>query len=88
MPDALMHQQAFCQAHHERYGEQDSVKEGADMFCNLLAQICWLADRLSEARILVNNDSCASCRRMSFANCARCWRDEAAKAAREGRHSR
>lgn len=87
MPDALMRQQAFCQAHHERYGQED-VKAGSDMFCSLLAQICWLADRLSEARILVNNDSCASCRRMSFASCARCWRDAAAKATRERRHSK
>jgi len=66
----------------------DAVQEAMGQFVHLQAQICWLADRLSEARILVNNDSCANCRRMSFATCARCWRDEAAKAAREGRHSR
>ena len=85
MPDALMRQQAFCQAHHERYGEQGGVKEGADMFCNLLAQICWLADRLSEARILVGHDECSNCPRYSFEECRKCWLEAAAKAVREAR---
>lgn len=87
MPDALMRQQAFCQAHHERYGQED-VKAGSDMFCNLLAQICWLADRLSEARILVGHDQCSRCRLMSFVECSRCWRLKAAETVRKERRAK
>jgi len=65
----------------------DRIEQAKTDFGDIYGQVCWLADRLSEARILVNHDGCARCQRMSFAECSRCWREEAAKAAREGRHS-
>jgi len=64
------------------------AKEGSEMFCSLLAQICWLADRLSEARILVGHRQCCGCRRYSFEECRKCWMEAAAKAAREGKHAK
>ena len=67
---------------------EDEAKKGSDMFCGLMAQIVWLSRRLSEARILVNHGSCARCTRMSFEACKACWLEAAAKAVREGRHSK
>ena len=66
----------------------DIVEQAKVDFCDLEGQIVWLADRLSEARILVGHDECCRCQRMSFAQCSQCWREKAAKAVREGRHAR
>ena len=66
----------------------DRIEQAKLDFADLYGQIVWLADRLSEARILVNHDQCARCQRMSFEACKQCWCQEAAKAVREGRHSK
>jgi hypothetical protein len=66
----------------------DRIEQAKLDFADLYGQIVWLADRLSEARILVNNDQCSRCQRMSFEACKQCWCQEAAKAIREGRHSK
>ena len=66
----------------------DAVQDAMGAFINLQAQICWLADRLSEARILVGQKECMLCPRMSFVECSRCWRTKAAEVVREERHSR
>ena len=66
----------------------DRIEQAKVEFGDLVAQVCWLADRLSEARILVGHDECSCCQRMSFAECSRCWRQKAAEAVREGRHAR
>ena len=66
----------------------DRIEQAKIEFSDLVAQVCWLADRLSEARILVGHDECSRCQRMSFAQCSQCWREKAAKAVREGRHAR
>ena len=65
----------------------DRIEQAKLDFCDLEAQVCWLADRLSEARILVGQKECMLCPRMSFANCSRCWRARAAQAVREERHA-
>lgn len=56
-------------------------------FTDLMAQAVWLADRLSENRILVGHDECSNCPRYSFEECRKCWLEAAAKAVREARHS-
>ena len=66
----------------------DRIEQAKADFGDLYGQVVWLAERLSEARILVNQDSCANCRRMSFDACKLCWCQAAASAVREGRHSR
>jgi hypothetical protein len=66
----------------------DRIEQAKADFGDIYGQVTWLAERLSEARILVNNDQCAKCQRMSFESCKLCWCQEAAKAVREGRHSR
>lgn len=66
----------------------DDVEKAKSDFAYFYSQIVWLAERLSEARILVNQDSCANCRRMSFEACKLCWCQAAASAVRKGRHSR
>ena len=66
----------------------DGIEQAKLDFCDLEAQVCWLADRLSEARILVGHDRCSRCARMSFVECSRCWRETAARAVREERHAR
>ena len=45
----------------------------------LQAQVEYLAQKLSAARILVNT-SCCRCNRMSFEDCASCWIEEAKSA--------
>ena len=66
----------------------DRIEQAKADFGDLYGQVVWLAERLSEARILVGHDQCARCQRMSFESCKQCWCQEAAKAVREGRHSR
>jgi len=66
----------------------DRIEDAKQMFGDIYGQVTWLAERLSEARILVNHDSCANCQRMSFESCKLCWCQEAARAVREGRHSK
>ena len=66
----------------------DEVQDAMGQFVHLQAQICWLADRLSEARILVGQKECMLCPRMSFAECSRCWRTKAAEVVRKERHAR
>ena len=64
------------------------IEQAKADFADLMAQAVWLAERLSEARILVNHGSCARCTRMSFEACKACWLEASAKAVREGRHSK
>ena len=66
----------------------DRIEDAKRMFGDIYGQVTWLAERLSEARILVNNDQCARCQRMSFESCKLCWCQEAARQVREGRHSK
>ena len=66
----------------------DRIEDAKQMFGDIYGQVTWLAERLSEARILVNNDQCARCQRISFETCKLCWCQEAAKAVREGRYSK
>ena len=66
----------------------DRIEDAKQLFGDIYGQVTWLAERLSEARILVNHDSCARCARMSFESCKLCWCQEAARQVREGRHSR
>ena len=66
----------------------DRVEQAKLDFCDLQAQICWLADRLSENRILVGHDECSRCQRMSFVECSRCWRTKAAETVRRERHAK
>ena len=66
----------------------DRIEQAKLDFADLYGQIVWLAERLSEARILVGHDQCARCQRISFDACKQCWCQEAAKAIREGRHSK
>ena len=66
----------------------DRIEQAKVEFGDLEGQIVWLADRLSEARILVGHDQCCRCTRSSFEECRKCWRQAAAKAEREGRHAR
>ena len=66
----------------------DRIEQAKLDFADLYGQAVFLAERLSEARILVNHDSCARCQRMSFEACKACWLLESARAVREGRHSR
>ena len=68
--------------------DKDRIEQAKVEFGDLMGQAVFLAERLSEARILVNHDSCARCQRMSFEACKLCWCQEAAKAVREGRHSK
>ena len=65
----------------------DRIEQAKLDFADLYGQVVWLADRLSEARILVNHAQCCQCARYSFEECRKCWCQEAAKAIREGRHS-
>ena len=66
----------------------DRIEQAKLDFADLYGQVVWLADRLSEARILVNHSQCCRCSRYSFEECRKCWCQEAAKAVREGRHSK
>ena len=66
----------------------DRIEQAKTDFGDIYGQVTWLAERLSEARILVNNGLCARCQRMSFEACKACWLEFSAKAVREGRHSR
>ena len=66
----------------------DRIEQAKADFGDIMGQAVYLAERLSEARILVNNDQCARCSKMSFEACKACWLYEAAKAVREGRHSK
>lgn len=66
----------------------DSIEQAKADFCDTYGQVVWLAERLSEARILVNNDQCALCQRMGFEACKACWLFESVRAVREGRHSK
>lgn len=66
----------------------DRIEQAKTDFGDIYGQVVWLAERLSEARILVGHDQCSCCQRMSFESCKLCWCQEAAKAVREGRHSR
>ena len=66
----------------------DRIEQAKLDFADLYGQVVWLADRLSEARILVNHAQCCQCSRYSFEECRKCWCQEAAKAVREGRHSK
>lgn len=66
----------------------DRIEQAKTDFGDIYGQVVWLAERLSEARILVGHDQCARCQRMSFEACKLCWCQEAAKAVREERHSR
>lgn len=66
----------------------DRIEQAKTDFGDIMGQAVFLAERLSEARILVNNDQCARCQKMSFEACKSCWLSEAARAVREGRHSR
>ena len=66
----------------------DRIEEAKADFGDIMGQAVFLAERLSEARILVNNDSCARCQKMSFEACKICWIEEAARAVREGRHAK
>jgi hypothetical protein len=66
----------------------DRIEDAKQMFGDIYGQVTWLAERLSGARILVNHGICANCQRMSFEACKLCWCQEAAKAVREGRHSK
>ena len=66
----------------------DAVQDAMGQFVHLQAQICWLAERLSEARILVGHDECSRCQRMSFVECSRCWREKAAETVRRERHAK
>lgn len=66
----------------------DRIEQTKLDFSDLYGQIVWLAERLSEARILVGHDQCARCQRMSFNACKQCWCQEAARVVREERHSK
>ena len=66
----------------------DRIEQAKADFGDLMGQAVYLAERLSEARILVNNDQCARCQKMSFESCKLCWCQEAARQVREGRHSK
>ena len=66
----------------------DSIEQAKADFGDIMGQAVYLAERLSEARILVNHDSCARCQKMSFEACKICWIEEAARAVREGRYAR
>ncbi len=65
----------------------DRIEQAKADFTDLMAQAVWLADRLSENRILVGHDECSNCPRYSFEECRKCWLEAAAKAVREARHS-
>ena len=66
----------------------DRIEQAKADFGDLYGQVVWLAERLSEARILVGHDQCSRCARMSFDACKLCWAQAAAKAIREGRHTK
>jgi len=66
----------------------DKIEQAKTDFADLAGQAVWLAERLSEARILVNHDQCARCQKMSFEDCKACWLEASSKAVREGRHSK
>jgi len=51
------------------------------------AMIDYLAGELSRARILVNNDKCCRCTRMSYDACRACWRGHARRDAEARRAS-
>lgn len=65
----------------------DKIEQAKVDFCDLESQIVWLAERLSEARILVGHAQCCLCTRMSFDRCKLCWIQAAAKAVRAERHA-
>jgi hypothetical protein len=58
------------------------VKAVSELKCRMNAQIFWLAERLSEARILVGHDKCSLCKRFSFEACRKCWYDASLVAAK------
>ena len=66
----------------------DRIEQAKLDFADLYGQIVWLAERLSEARVLVGHDQCARCQHMSFNACKQCWCQEAARVVREERHSK
>ncbi len=65
----------------------DRIEQAKTDFADLCAQVAWLADRLSENRILVGHDQCSTCPRYSFEECRKCWMAASAQAVRKGRHS-
>jgi hypothetical protein len=58
------------------------VKAVSELKCRMNAQIYWLAERLSEARVLINNDKCSQCKKISFSACRKCWHDQSLVAAK------
>lgn len=58
------------------------VKAVSELKCRMNAQIFWLAERLSEARILVGHDKCSQCVHFSFEACRKCWHDASLVAAK------
>jgi len=64
----------------------DRIEDAKKLFGDIYGQVTWLAERLSEARILVGHDQCARCTRMSFEACKQCWCQEAARQVREESH--
>ena len=58
------------------------VKAISELKCRMNAQIFWLAERLSEARILVGHDKCSQCRQFGFEACRKCWFDASLAAAK------
>jgi len=46
----------------------------------------WLAERLSEARVLPSWKRCHECVAYSFEACAACWQEAAGEAAKERKH--
>lgn len=58
------------------------VKAISELECRMNDQIFWLAERLSEARVLINNDKCSQCKKLSFSECRKCWYDASLAAAK------
>ena len=58
------------------------VKAISELKCRMNAQIFWLAERLSEARILISQDRCSQCKKLSFSECRKCWFDQSLVAAK------
>ncbi len=66
----------------------DRIEQAKLDFADLYGQVVWLADRLSEARILVGHDECSNCPRYSFEECRKCWMQASAKAVQAERHAK
>ena len=65
--DTLIHDNCMLQ-------EADARKERA---------VRWLAERLSEARVMPSWKRCHDCAAYSFESCTACWTEAALEAARE-----